>query len=67
MIQADPKSVGVDDDRARRAAEDVAYDRLRIPGCENALGTLKRDVGVLEWMVGLNILINVAILVRLLA
>lgn len=51
------KAAGVDDDKARKASEDVAaYD--------NRVGRVETDLMLLKWMVGTNIAMTVAVLWR---
>lgn len=51
------KSAGVDDEKARKAAEDVAsYD--------NRVGKVESDLTLLKWMVGTNIALTIAIFWR---
>jgi hypothetical protein len=52
------KEAGASDDKARRAAEAVATYDLR-------LGKVDSDLGLLKWMVGVNIALSVAIIARL--
>jgi len=52
------KEAGASDDKARRAAEAVAsYD--------NRLAKMDSDLGLLKWMVGVNVALSVAIIARL--
>jgi hypothetical protein len=49
------RKAGVDDDTARKAAEEVA-------GFENRLSKVEADLGLLKWMVGANITLTFALL-----
>jgi hypothetical protein len=52
------KEAGASEDKARRAAEAVAtYD--------NRLAKIDGDLGLLKWMVGVNVALSVAIIARL--
>jgi hypothetical protein len=52
------KEAGASEDKARRAAEAVAtYD--------NRLTKIDGDLGLLKWMVGVNVALSVAIIARL--
>jgi hypothetical protein len=52
------KEAGASDEKARRAAEAVAtYD--------HRLAKVDSDLGLLKWMVGVNIALSVAIIARL--
>lgn len=51
------RSVGVDDEKARKAAEEVA-------GYDNRVGKVEADLTLLKWMVGTNVALTVAILWR---
>jgi len=52
------KEAGASEDKARRAAEAVAtYD--------NRLSKIDGDLGLLKWMVGVNVALSVAIIARL--
>jgi hypothetical protein len=51
------KSAGVSDQKAREAATDVAnYD--------DRITRIERTIGLLRWMVGFNIALTVAVLLR---
>ena len=52
------RSAGAEDDKARKAASEVA-------GFENRLASLDSRVSVLTWMVGFNLAMTVAILGKL--
>ena len=52
------RSAGADDDKARKAAEEVA-------GFENRIGGLASDVALLKWMVGFNLALTVAVVGKL--
>ncbi len=49
---------GAPDDRARAAAEEVA-------AYENRLGNVETKLAVLTWMVGANIALTIAVVVKL--
>ena len=49
----------VPEDQARRAAEEVADYNQRI-------GNIERDLAILKWMVGTNVVLTVGVLGRLL-
>jgi hypothetical protein len=50
----------VPEDQAQRAAEEMADHS------EQRLGTMERDLALLKWMAGTNVLLTVAVLGRLL-
>lgn len=52
------RSAGADDEKARKAAEEVA-------GFEHRIGTWASDVGLLKWMVGFNLALTLAIVGKL--
>jgi hypothetical protein len=52
------RSAGAEDDKARKAAAEVA-------GFENRLASLDSRVSVLTWMVGFNLALTVAIVGKL--
>ncbi|MBI4829800.1 MAG: integrase [Nitrospinae bacterium] len=52
------KSVGVDDEKARRAAKSLTESDSR-------LNKLDTDVTLLKWMVGFNLALTAAILMKL--
>ena len=54
------KAAGVDDDKARKAAEAIA-------SYETRFHDLKSDMAVLKWMVGTNIVLTLGALGKLLA
>jgi hypothetical protein len=51
---------GTSDEGARKAAEEVA-------GYENRFAKVETDMSVLKWMVGFNLAVSCAILLKLLA
>lgn len=52
------KQAGADDDSARKAAEEVATYDVR-------MNTIDNRLSVLTWMVGFNLALSVAIIVKL--
>ncbi|KAB2870959.1 MAG: integrase [Bauldia sp.] len=54
------RSGGIEDDKARKAAEEVA-------GYENRLASIESRLGLLTWMVGFNIAFTVGVLLKLFA
>lgn len=58
------KSAGVDDDRARKAAEDVASYDSQIGQFDRKVTILDGRVNLLQWMVGTNIALTIAVLWR---
>ena len=58
------KSAGVDDEKARKAAEDVASYDSQISQLDRKVTVLDGRVNLLQWMVGTNIALTVAILWR---
>jgi hypothetical protein len=54
------RSSGVEDEKARKAAEEVA-------GYENRLASMESRLGLLTWMVGFNIALTVGVLWKLFA
>lgn len=48
------KSAGAEDDKARKAAEEIA-------GYENHFAKLESDVALLKWMVGFNIALTLLV------
>jgi hypothetical protein len=52
------RSANVDDDKSRKAAEEVADFQKQI-------GDLKSDMAVMKWMLGFTLALNVAILLLL--
>lgn len=61
------KSAGVDDEKARKAAEEVAGYDSQIGQLDRKLTVLDGRVNLLQWMVGTNIAISVGILWRVLS
>ena len=58
------KSAGVDDEKARKAAEDVASYDSQIGQLDRKVTVLDGRVNLLQWMLGTNIALTVAILWR---
>lgn len=60
------KSVGVDDDKARRAAEALsgAATRSAFSDLIMRVSRLETKVGIQTWMIGTNIALTVAILLN---
>lgn len=58
------KSAGVDDERARKAAEEVAGYDNQIAQIDRKMTALDGRFNLLQWMVGTNIALTVAILWR---
>lgn len=58
------KSAGVDDEKARRAAEEVAGYDSQIGQLDRKVTILDGRVNLLQWMVGTNIALTIAILWR---
>jgi hypothetical protein len=54
------RAAGAPDDDAAKAAEEVA-------GFQNRLSSVATRLAVLQWMVGFNIALNVAVVVKLFA
>ena len=52
------KDAGAAEDKARKAAETVA-------AYENRFGKIETDLAVLKWMVGTNVVLTVAVFVKL--
>lgn len=52
------RSAGAEDEKARKAAEEMA-------GYEHRFSKLEADVGLLKWMVGFNLAMTAAILAKL--
>ncbi len=59
------RSANVDDDKARKAAEEVADLRKRTGDSKADLSAVKGDVAPLKWMIGFVLATNIAILFRL--
>jgi hypothetical protein len=57
---------GASQDKARKAAEAVASYESRFSGAEQKSTKLEGRVDLLTWMVGANIALSIAVLVRLL-
>ena len=51
------KSAGVDDEKAKRAADEVA-------GYDNRVGNVEADLTLLKWMAGTNIALTIAVLFK---
>ena len=58
------KSAGVEDDKARKAAEEVAGFDSQIGRIDNKVTALDGRVNLLQWMIGTNLAMTVAILWR---
>ena len=52
------RSAGAEDEKARKAAEELA-------GYENRFSKLEADVGLLKWMVGFNLALTIAVVGKL--
>ncbi len=52
------RSAGAEDEKARKAAEELA-------GHENRFSKLEADVGLLKWMVGFNLALTIAVVGKL--
>ena len=61
------KSAGVDDDKARKAAEEVAGYDSQIGQLDRKVTVLDGRVNLLQWMVGTNIAVSLTILWRVFA
>lgn len=64
------RSVQVPEDKARAAAESVVNGRMaaieqRFAAIEERLTKVERDLAVMKWMLGANLALSIAILVRL--
>jgi len=60
------KAAGVDDDKARKAAEAVASYENRFQDLKSDFQDLRSKVGMLTWMVGTNIVLTLGVLGKLL-
>ena len=65
------RAANVDEDKARRAAEDVADFDARVNGLEASIARLEQKTDgrftLLQWMVGFNLALTTAVLFRLFA
>ena len=52
------RSAGAEDEKARRAAEEMA-------GYENRFAKIETDIPLLKWMIGFNLAMTVAVLGKL--
>ena len=59
------KAAGAPDDKAREAAEEIAGYENRLVGIETRLTGIEAKVSMLQWMVGLNLAVSLAIVVIL--
>lgn len=59
------RSANVDEDRARRAAEEVANYDSAINNLDRKVTVLDGRVNMLQWMVGFNLALTTAILFKL--
>ncbi len=62
------KAAGVPDDKAAAAAEAIESIREEegLRGIEKEIAELKTDMRLLKWMVGFNLALSTAILIKLL-
>ena len=62
------RSVNVDDDKARRAAEEVADFQRQIAAMDASIGRLEQKAEgrftLLQWMLGVNLAISISILFK---
>ncbi len=58
---------GASQEKARKAAEAVAGYENRFGGIESRITKVDGDLTLLKWMVGFNVALTVAVLVRLFA
>lgn len=58
------KSAGVEDDKARKAAEEVAGYDSQIMHLDRKVTVMDGRMNLLQWMVGTNIALTIAILWR---
>jgi hypothetical protein len=63
------RSANVDEDKARRAAEDVADFDKRVNGLESAIERLEQKTDarftLVQWMIGFNLALTTAVLLRM--
>ena len=59
------KAAGAPDDKARDAAEEIAGYENRLAGIEGRLRAIESRLSMLQWMVGVNLAVAVAIVVML--
>lgn len=59
------KAANVDDDRARRAVEEVANYDSAINGLDRKVTALDGRMTMLQWMIGFNLAITTAVLFKL--
>ncbi len=59
------KSANVDDDKARRAAEEVANYDSSVNNLDRKVTVLDGRVTMLQWMVGFNLALTTAVLFKL--
>lgn len=62
-----PTEAGASQEKARKAAEAVAGYENRLGGIEGRITKADGDLTLLKWMVGFNVALTVAVLVRLFA
>lgn len=60
------KAAGVDDEKARKAAEAVASYENKFQDLKSDIREVATKVSVLTWVVGLNVALNLGILGKLL-
>ncbi|MEX6505517.1 integrase [Jiella sp. M17.18] len=60
------RSANVDDEKARKAAEEVANYEEKLNAFDKRFTTLDGRLNLLQWMLGFNLAATVAILFRLL-
>ncbi len=59
------RSAGVEESKARAAAEAMAKYDTEIAGMRGDISGMRGDVALLKWMVGFALALNVAIILKL--